>query len=118
MIPKRQLAQIIARCVNIACAKIGADPIRVMTSTTKKNHPEHDVRRLVWWHLHRQGMHKQEIAKAFRRQQNGVHVGIRYAHLNLVDRHRFLLQSMPEIPRNANLGDLETLELQTTTGNP
>jgi len=95
---KKARAIAIATTIHTVCRHLEVDPAHVLTSTTKKNHPDQDARRLIYHHLHSQGMHKKEIAKALKRSENAVHNGLRYAFLNLTDRHRFLLEKLPPIP--------------------
>lgn len=98
----RNLSILIEQCVVVASDRLKVDPVSVLTSRTKKHHPEHDARRLVWYHLHSQGMRYEVIGKAFKRSESVIRDGIRYAFLHLIDPHRMILSAMPFMPLSTN----------------
>ncbi|MEI6177670.1 MAG: hypothetical protein WCS43_12325 [Verrucomicrobiota bacterium] len=95
---KKARALAIATTIHTVCRHFEVDPAHVLTSHTKKKHPDHNARRIIYHHLHSCGMHKMQIARIFGRSQTSVHDGLRYAHFNLIDRHRLLLEKLPKIP--------------------
>lgn len=96
---KQERAKAIANTIAMVCRHIGVDIEQVLGSTTKKHHPEHQARRLIWYHLHHQGMRKEQLGRIFNRGKSSIHDGIRYAYFNLIDRHDGLIKILPPIPK-------------------
>jgi len=87
----------IETCLVLVATSLACDPMRVLTSRTKKNHAEHHARRLLWFHLHSQGIKYETIGKAFRLSDGSIRFGIRYAFFNLAGKHRMILKALPKL---------------------
>ena len=97
----KPFANYVATCIGIAARHFDVVPREVLTSTTKKHHNDQKARRLVWFHLHRQGIDCEMIGKVWGgRSRSAIALGIKHAENILADDHRECLAAMPRLPED------------------
>lgn len=95
---KTRKSEAIADCIHLAARHFGTTAMDVLHDTRKKNSPSHQARRMIYLHLHGQGMTLIAIAKIFgRTSADPIRRGIKEA-LRFCADHESLRASFPRIP--------------------
>jgi hypothetical protein len=88
----------IDRAADIVCAHFGIPPQALLNHQAKGGERLKYARRLLWIHLHDNGISISGIAKAFSRTTNSIQRSIREARIQMMPEDQALLSTLPQLP--------------------
>lgn len=95
---KTRKSEAIAACLQLAAIHFGTTAMDILHDTRKKNSPSHQARRMIYLHLHGQGMSLEAIGRIFgRTSADPIRRGIKEA-LKFCAAHENLRAAFPPIP--------------------
>lgn len=100
---KTRKSEAIAQCLQLAANHFGTTAMDILHDNRKKYAPSHLARRMIYLHLHGQGMSLEAIGRIFGRiSSDPIRRGIKEAH-KFCAAHESLRAAFPPIPSTLDI---------------